>query len=117
MPEIGTSGVKFTKVAREWRCKYSYGPSGGPGDSESLKACQALLDKYLEVLKELPNVEVTRVVCGGCRDFKVIMNQPAADHDSWKAQDYIPEAKFLEELKAIDGVDTVETQEFTCEAL
>jgi hypothetical protein len=43
MAAIGDTGVSFENVAREWRCKYSPGPSGGPGDSESLKACQALL--------------------------------------------------------------------------
>ena len=117
MPTLGSTGVTFTKVAREWRCKYTLGESGGPGDSASLKACQELLDKYIEVLKELPNVEITRVVCGGCKDFKVIMNQPASDHDAWAAQEFIPEKKFLEELKAIEGVDTVEVQEFTMESL
>ena len=36
--EIGDTGMTFQNVAREWRCKYSPGPSGGPGDSESLKS-------------------------------------------------------------------------------
>jgi hypothetical protein len=38
MAEIGDTGIAFEHVAREWRCKYSPGPSGGPGDSVSLKA-------------------------------------------------------------------------------
>jgi hypothetical protein len=38
MAEIGDTGIAFEHVAREWRCKYSPGPSGGPGDSASLKA-------------------------------------------------------------------------------
>ena len=66
MAEIGDTGVAFEAVAREWRCKYSPGESGGPGDSASLKACQALLDEYLPKLKALPGAEVTRQVCGGC---------------------------------------------------
>ena len=117
MPELGDTGVKFTRIAREWRCKYAYGPSGGPGDSACLKACQALLDEHLEVLKELPNVEIHRVVCGGCQDFKVVLNQPCADHDAWKAQDFIPEKSFIEKLKAIDGVSEVAVQEYTKETL
>ena len=117
MPEIGSTGVAFTKVAREWRCKYAMGESGGPGDSACLKACQALLAEYLEALKALPNAEVTRMVCGGCGDFKVIINQPAAEHDAWKAAGYAPEEEFTAKLKAIEGIERVETQEFTMETL
>ena len=47
----------------------------------------------------------------------MIVNQPAADHDVRKAKEYEPEAAFLEKLKAIDGIQRVETQEFTMEAL
>ena len=60
MADIGETGVSFENVAREWRCKYTPGPSGGPGDSESLKACQSLLSEYLPKLKELPGAEITR---------------------------------------------------------
>ena len=53
------------------------------------------------------------MVCGGCGDFKVIVNQPAAEHDAWKAKDFAPEAEFIEKMKAIDGTARVETQEYT----
>jgi hypothetical protein len=62
MPTIGDSGVSFEYVSREWRCKYTMGASGGPGDSASLKACQALLAENLATLKALPSAEVKRVV-------------------------------------------------------
>ena len=62
MPDIGETGVSFTKVAREWRCKFTPGASAGPGDSASLKAAQALLVEFLPKIKALPNAEVTRVV-------------------------------------------------------
>lgn len=91
MPEIGETGVAFTKVAREWRCKYAMDADGTPAKSETLKACQALLAEYLPTLKALPNAEVTRVVCGGCGDFKVIVNQPAADHGAWSEKAFAPE--------------------------
>ena len=71
MPELGDTGVAFTMVAREWRCKYAMGASGGPTDSAALKACQALLAEYLPTLKALPNATVQRVVCGGCGDVSV----------------------------------------------
>ena len=58
--------MAFETVAREWRCKYSPGASGGPGDSASLKACNDLLTEYLPKLKALEGAEVTRQVCGGC---------------------------------------------------
>ena len=117
MPTIGATGVTFTKVAREWRAKYAMDAEGTPANSTALTAAQSLLAEYVDALKALPNAEVTRVVCGGCGDFKVIVNQPLADHDTWKAADYAPEAEFLAKLKAIDGITRVESQEFTMEAL
>ena len=54
MADIGDSGVSFENVAREWRCKYTPGESGGPGDSASLKACNDLLMEYMPKLKALP---------------------------------------------------------------
>ena len=117
MPIIGETAVEFTMVAREWRCKYAMDADGTPAKSEALKAAQALLTEYLPTLKALPSAEVTRVVCGGCGDFKVIVNQPAAEHDAWKAGGYAPEEEFLAKLGAIEGVQRVETQEFTMEKL
>ena len=117
MPEIGETGVAFTKVAREWRAKYAMDADGGPGKSESLKAAQALLTEYLPKLKALPDAEVSRVVCGGCGDFKVIINQPAAKHGEWAAEKFAPEEEFLAKLKAIEGINRVEAQEFTFEML
>lgn len=116
--EIGDTGVAFENVAREWRCKYSPGPSGGPGDSESLKACQALLNEYLPQLKALPNASITRQVCGGCLDFKVSVSQPLEEHGAWAEADYNPlEEEFMAKLKAIEGTSLHETQEITFEAL
>merc|ERR1719201_1419937 len=106
MAEIGDTGVAFDAVAREWRCKYSPGESGGPGDSASLKACNELLSEFLPKLKELPGAEVTRQVCGGCLDFKVSISQPLAEHGEWAEADYNPlEEEFMTKLKAIDGRD------------
>ena len=109
--------ITFDKVAREWRCKYAADASGGPADSASLKAAEELLQSYLPTLKALPNAEVTRVMCGGCHDFKIVVNQPCADHDAWKASDYAPEQEFIAKLSAIEGVSQVETQEYTCQPL
>ena len=117
MPTIGVTNVTFTKVAREWRCKYAMDAEGTPANSTALKECQALLEEYLPVLKALPNAEVTRVVCGGCGDFKVIVNQPAADHGAWGEKKFEPEEEFTAKLAKIEGVTRVETQEFTMEAL
>lgn len=116
--EIGETGISFENVAREWRCKYSPGPSGGPGDSESLKACQSLLGEYLPKLKALPGAKVTRQVCGGCLDFKVSITQPLEEHGDWAEVNYDPlESEFMEKLKAIEGTSLHETQEITFEAL
>ena len=80
MADIGDTGVSFENVAREWRCKYTAGASGGPGDSASLKACQELLGEYLPKIKALPKASVTRQVCDGCLDFKVSITQPLDEH-------------------------------------
>jgi len=161
MPTIGITGVTFTKVAREWRCKYAFDAEGGPANSQALKACQTLLgarprragpapapprprprpaprrpppppdaprtrppppppaaaEEYLPKLKALPNAEVTRVVCGGCGDFKVIVNQPEADYGKWAEADHAPEKEFIEKLSAIEGTSFVETQTFTMELM
>eukprot|EP00536_Pseudo-nitzschia_multiseries_P009283 jgi/Psemu1/200330/e_gw1.256.64.1 len=110
--EIGETGVAFENVAREWRCKVR------PGDSESLKACQALLDEYLPQLKALPKASITRQVCGGCLDFKVSITQPLEEHGAWAEADYNPlEEEFMTKLKAIEGTSVHETQEITFEAL
>ena len=118
MADIGETGVSFENVAREWRCKYTPGASGGPGDSASLKACQSLLEEYLPKIKALPKASVTRQVCGGCMDFKVSISQPLDEHGAWAEAEYNPlEAEFVEKLKAIEGVSQVETQEITFEKL
>jgi len=98
--------------------QYSPGESGGPGDSESLKACQSLLDEYLPKLKALPGAQVTRQVCGGCLDFKVSITQPLEEHGAWAEANYEPlESEFMEKLKGIEGTSLHETQEITFEAL
>ena len=97
--------------------RYAADASGGPADSESLKAAELVLQKFLPTLKALPNAEVTRVMCGGCHDFKIVVNQPCADHDAWKAQAFAPEADIVAELQAIAGISAVETQEYTCQPL
>merc|ERR1719331_1793810 len=112
MPAIGDSGVEFENVAREWRCKYSPGESGGPGDSASLKACNDLLTEYLPKLKALPGASITRQVCGGCLDFKVSITQPLDDHAKFM-DDLAIEEEFMAKLKKIDGTSQHETQEIT----
>ena len=57
---------------------------------------------------------VQRVVCGGCKDFKVITSLPSDKFKEWESShNFAPEAKFLEKVKSIDGVFKVETQTFT----
>ena len=60
---------RFTKIAREWRCKYAMDAEGTPAKSECLKACQALLAEYLPTLNGMPNAEVAE----SGRDLIVIL--------------------------------------------
>jgi len=106
MIEIGTTGVRFDTVAREWRCKWSE-----DGDKASLAAAQKVLDKYLPAIKAKGRVQ--RTVCGGCLDFKVNTSMSADAFGAWEAEGFAPESDFLAELGAIEGVTSVETQTFT----
>jgi len=103
--------VKFENIAREWRFKWST-----DADNASLITAQAALE---EVLAEVSSVEgvasVQRVVCGGCQDFKVVTKLPKAAFEAWEKQGFAPEAAFLEAVKKIPGVASVETQTYTLE--
>jgi hypothetical protein len=60
-------GVDFDTVAREWRCRWSV-----EDDKASLVAAQKAFEKSLEQLKQVDGIiKVDRIVCGGCKDFKV----------------------------------------------
>ena len=65
-----------------------------------------------------------RVVCGGCLDFKVVTALDAESFGAWEESKFAPEEKFLEKIKAIDGVTQVDRtiseireQSCTCGAL
>ena len=110
MPEI-TKSVKFENIAREWRCKWVE-----DGEKGSLNAAQAALEDVLADLSSVEGVSsVQRVVCGGCHDFKVVTKLSAAAFGEWEKAAFAPEAEFLEKVKAIDGITSVETQTYTLE--
>ena len=50
---------------------------------------------------------VQRIVCGGCLDFKVVTALDAGAFGDWEASKFAPEEKFLDKIKAIDGVTQV----------
>ena len=65
-------------------------------------------------MKEVKGVKgVQRVVCGGCLDFKVVTSLDVDSFGKWEEAKFAPEEKFLEKLKAIDGVSQIETQTYT----
>lgn len=60
-------GIDFDTVAREWRCKWSV-----EQDKASLVAVQKAFESYLPQLKKVDGIiKVDRVVCGGCKEYKV----------------------------------------------
>lgn len=104
-----TEGVDFDTIAREWRCKWS-----PDNDKKSLQEAQKLLDSTLKKIKDVDGCQgVQRIVCGGCLDFKVITSLPVEKFKAWEAVDFKPEVDFLEALKKIEGISTVETQTYT----
>ena len=50
---------------------------------------------------------VQRIVCGGCLDFKVVTALDADAFGAWEESKFAPEEKFLEKIKAIEGVTQV----------
>jgi hypothetical protein len=102
-------GVEFDKIAREWRCKWS-----GDNDKASLVEAQKALESVLPSIKSVDGlVEVERVVCGGCLDFKVVSTLSAEKFGDWEAKEFAPESDFLKKLEGIDGISVIETQTYT----
>ena len=56
---------------------YDVGPQPSP--------CPKVLDTHLPKLEALKGLQVQRVVCGGCLDFKVVTSVPAANWGEWEA--------------------------------
>lgn len=48
-------------------------------------------------------------------DFKIITKSPASTFEEFEKGAFAGEAEIVEKLKAIEGVDTVETQTYTLE--
>jgi len=71
------------------------------------------------ILADVSSVEgvasVQRIVCGGCHDFKVVTKLPTKAFEAWEKDGFAPEAAFLEAVKKIPGVSSVETQSYTLE--
>ena len=102
-------GVGFNVLAREWRLKWS-----ADNDKASLVAAQKVLQQHLEAVSAVPGVlQVQRVVCGGCLDFKVVVSLSAVSFKRWEVRQFEPEATVLAGLRAIAGVSAVETQTYT----
>eukprot|EP01035_Chromulina_nebulosa_P024646 gene24646-32095_t len=106
-------GVTFNHIAREWRFKWS-----PDNDKASLSAAQKVLVQHLPEIKSVPGlVDVQRVVCGGCLDFKVIVKLNSSNFDAWKEKSFAPEESFLTSVKSIPGLTAIETQTYTLETI
>lgn len=101
-----TDNVIFDTIAREWRCKWSEDE-----DKKSLSEAQKVIEETLPKIKALDGLKsVQRVVCGDCKDLKLIIALSADKFDKLAEADL--EDAFLEAWKAA-GVTTIETQTFT----
>ena len=101
--------VEFDTLGREFRCKWEE-----TDGNKSLERLDAVFKKHLASLKAIKGVKsVKRVVCGGCHDFKIVVEIAAANHEAWEKAAYSPESTILAEFKAIPGVKSVETQLYT----
>jgi len=108
MPTI-CPGVDYDTVAREWRCKWSE-----DSDKASLQELQKALTEAMPKISTEGNPrDVRRIVCGSCKDFKVVMSLPADKFSAWEEKKFAPEEEFLETIKKIKGVSAVETQTYT----
>lgn len=98
------------------RCKWE-DDGGGKDSSKALVEIADVVDEYLPKLKELKGAVVTRAVCGGCLDFKLLTTVPLDTFGPWEEAGHPPESDFLEALKKISGVTQVETQTMTNQEL
>jgi len=109
-------GVEASLLGREWRCKFADGggADGGLINSKALEEAQRLLDDHLNSLKGINGVEgIHRIVCGGCKDFKIIITAQLDQYEAWEQSEFAPEKEFLEKLRGISGISNVETQKYT----
>merc|ERR1711920_1068889 len=107
---LANGAMSFDRVCREWRCKYT----GDKGTSPSLEAIGKVVDEYLPKLKSISkDVTLNRLVCGECKDFKLMITVPLADFGAFAESGFPPEEEFLAKIKAIEGVSSVETQTIT----
>ena len=103
MPNV-TDNISFDTVAREWRCKWSE-----DNEKASLVALQELLNAHTATIKSIEGVNIQRVVCGECKDFKVVISTPVDVYGKWAEGGHAPEADFTAQMGAIAGVTCVET--------
>lgn len=102
------TGVEFTSICREWRGKWSK-----DSDNASLVEVNTLFNEtFLPTLKSIEGFEkIQRIVCGGCLDWKFIIQFAA---DSFPGDDAVPgEEPFLAAADKIEGIDSIETQTYT----
>merc|ERR1712217_458838 len=92
------------------------GGDGGLINSKALEEAQKLLNENLATISGIAGVKgIYRVVCGGCKDFKLIITAPLDEYEVWEKADFAPEKDFLEKLSKIQGISAVETQKYTFE--
>jgi len=78
---LANGAMSFNRVCREWRCKYE----GDKGSSESLEAISKVVDELLPEIKKISkDVKVNRLVCGACKDFKLMTTVPLDDFGPWE---------------------------------
>jgi hypothetical protein len=104
-----TTGVDYDTMAREWRLKWSEAD-----EKRSLAAVQQEFASLKPELEKIPGIKcVERIVCGTCKDYKVILALPIDKFEEWQKSNYAPEEKFLHAVSQIPGVEKVETQAYS----
>ena len=58
------------------------------------------------------NLGVVCHVCGECLEFKVIISVRSDKFGAWEAATFAPEEEFLDALKRIEGIATVEAETY-----
>merc|ERR1719215_1956005 len=94
-------------MAREWRCKWSE-----ENEKKSLVLCQQVMAEV--VIPQLRNtigvLSVQRVVCGGNKDFKIIVKMGLDSFNDWAAHNFSPENEVVEALLSVEGVSEIAAQ-------
>mmetsp|Transcript_14986 Transcript_14986/g.26252 ORF Transcript_14986/g.26252 Transcript_14986/m.26252 type:complete len:159 (-) Transcript_14986:28-504(-) len=104
--------IHYNTLAREWSCKWSE-----EDQKMSLTECQRVLEQVaVPGLRKVQGMlSVQRVVCGDCKEFKVICKLGLDAFEDWSSRNFYPEEDVIQSWHSVEGVSKIEIRTYTLE--